>query len=109
MQDIGPRSYCMFLVCLASAALPATSVSQTTYAAARGMPVSIDIVFSCAVRAADLDFAPYDSDQNTPVQGQTTIQLLCRSATAAEVILDAGTGPGGSTNRRRMELEGGRD
>src|SRR5687768_5723743 len=109
MQDIGPRSYCMFLVCLASAALPATSVSQTTYTATAGMPVRIEIVASCAVSAADLDFGAYASNQNTPVQGQTTIQLLCGSGTVAELSLDAGSGPGGSTNRRRMEQEGGRD
>jgi spore coat protein U-like protein len=73
------------------------------------MPVRIEIVASCAVSAADLDFGAYASNQNTPVQGQTTIQLLCGSGAVAELSLDAGSGPGGSTNRRRMEQDGGRD
>jgi len=108
LRHIGPRSY-FFAVWLALAVLPATSGAQITYTATAGMPVRIEIVASCAVSAADLDFGAYASNQSTPVQGQTTIQLLCGSGTVAELSLDAGSGPGGSTNRRRMEQEGGRD
>ena len=43
------------------------------------------------------------------MQGQTAIQLLCGTGTLAELSLDAGTGPGGSTSRRRMDQEAGRD
>jgi spore coat protein U-like protein len=109
MQDIGPRSYCIFLVCLAFAALPATPRAQATFDATAGMPVRMEIVASCAVSAADLDFGAYASNQSTPVQGQTTIQLLCGAGTVAEVSLDAGSGSGGSTSRRGMEQEGGLD
>jgi spore coat protein U-like protein len=73
------------------------------------MPVRIEIAASCAVSATDLNFGAYGSNQNVPVQGQTVIQLLCGAGTVAEVSLDAGTGPGGSTNRRRMEQDDGRD
>ena len=79
------------------------------YTATAGMPVRIEIVASCAVSATDLDFGAYASNQNAPVQGQTVIQLLCGAGTAAELSLDAGTGPGGNTNRRRMEQDGGKD
>src|SRR5688500_10883114 len=94
---------------LALAALPVPSVAQATYTATAGMPVRIEIAASCAVSASDLDFGAYASNQNAPVQGQTAIQLLCGTGTLAELSLDAGTGPGGSTSRRRMEQEAGRD
>jgi spore coat protein U-like protein len=108
LRHIGPRSY-LSLVCLALAAPPATGHAQVLYTATAGMPVRIEIVASCAVSAADLDFGAYASNQSTPVQGQTSIQLLCGSGTVAELSLDAGSGPGGNTNRRKMEQEGGRD
>jgi spore coat protein U-like protein len=109
--DIGPRSHCwrFFVVWLALAALPATSRAQTTFTATAGMPVRIEIVASCTVSASDLDFGAYSSNQNTPVQGQTAIQLLCGAETTAEVSLDAGSGPGGNTNNRRMEQDAGSD
>ena len=73
------------------------------------MPVRIEIAASCAVSASDLDFGAFASNQSTPVQGQTAIQLHCGTGTLAEVSLDAGTGPGGNTERRRMEQDGGSD
>jgi len=97
------------LICLALAALPATSGAQATYTATAGMPVRVEIVASCAVSADDLDFGAYASNQTTPAQGQTAIHLLCGSGTTAEVSLDAGSGPGRNTERRRMEQDGGSD
>ena len=73
------------------------------------MPVRIELVGHCSVSASDLDFGAYASNQNTPVQGQTTIQLQCSPQTVAELRLDAGTGPGGNTSRRRMEQDAGSD
>src|SRR5688572_29867209 len=109
LPDIGPRSYGrrLFVVWLTLAALPATSGAQATYTATAGMPVRIEIAASCAGSASDLNFGAYASNQNTPVQGQTAIQLLCGAGTLAEVSLDAGTGPGGNTSRRRMEQDAG--
>jgi spore coat protein U-like protein len=115
VRDIGPRSYPagnwrrFLVVWLALAALPATSRAQATYTATAGMPVRIEIVASCAVSAADLNFGAYASNSQTPVQGQTVIQLLCGAGTVAELSLDAGSGPGGSTSRRRMEQDAGKD
>jgi spore coat protein U-like protein len=111
VRAIGPRSHCwrFFAVGLALAALPATSLAQATYTATAGMPVRVELMAACAVSAADLDFGAYASNQNTPVQGQTVIQLLCGGGTVAELSLDEGTGPGGSTNRRRLEQDGGKD
>jgi spore coat protein U-like protein len=103
------RKRCVFIVWLFLGALPASSGAQVVYTATAGMPVRMEIVASCAVSAADLDFGAYASNQNTPVQGQTVIQLLCGAGAVAELSLDAGTGPGASTNRRRMEQDGGRD
>jgi spore coat protein U-like protein len=98
------------IVCLALAAWPATSGAQLlTYTATAGMPVRIEIVASCAVSATDLDFGAYASNQTTPVQGQTAIQLLCGAGAVAELSLDAGSGPGRNTNRRRMEQDAGSD
>jgi spore coat protein U-like protein len=109
LRHIGPRSY-FFVVWLALAALPAVCRAQLiTYTATAGMPVRIEITTSCAVSAADLNFGAYASNQNTPLQGQTAIQLLCGAGAVAEVSLDAGSGPGGNTNRRRMEQDEGRD
>ena len=111
MRDIGPRSYGwrFAAVFLALATLPATSRAQSTFTATAGMPVRFEIVASCAVSASDLDFGAYASNQNSPVQGQTAIQLLCGAETTAEVSLDAGSGPGGNTSRRRMEQDSGID
>jgi spore coat protein U-like protein len=106
-RHIGPRAY-FFVAWLALGAFSAAPRAQT-FTASAGMPVRIEIVASCAVSAADLDFGAYASNQNTPVQGQTIIQLLCGAGAVAELSLDAGSGPGGNTNRRRMEQDGGRD
>ena len=94
---------------LALAALPATLRAQTIFTATAGMPVRMEIVASCSVSAADLDFGAYASNSQTPAQGQTAIQLLCGAGTVAELSLDAGSGPGGNTSRRRMEQDGGQD
>jgi spore coat protein U-like protein len=72
------------------------------------MPVTIEIVQSCIVSAADLDFGVYASNSPTAVLGQTTVQLTCGAGVTAELSLDAGTGVGASTSNRRMEAEGGR-
>jgi spore coat protein U-like protein len=96
-------------VWLALAALPATSRAQAVYTATAGMPVRIEIVASCTVTASDLNFGAYSPRSQAPVQGQTAIQLVCGGATTAEVSLDAGSGPGASTNNRRMEQEAGSD
>jgi spore coat protein U-like protein len=111
LRDIGPRSNWggLLAVWLALAAFPPISVAQATYTATAGMPVRIEIAASCAVSASDLNFGAYASNQNTAVQGQTAIQLVCGAGTLAEVSLDAGTGPGRNTSRRSMEQEGGRD
>ena len=109
--NIGPRSYRIsrrLVACLAFAALPATLHGQT-YTATAGMPVRVEIVGFCNVSASDLDFGAYASNQNTPVQGQTTIQLQCSPGIVAELGLDEGTGPGGNTKRRRMEQDRGTD
>jgi len=96
-------------VWLSLAALPATSHAQAVYTATAGMPVRMEIAASCTVTASDLNFGAYSSNQNAPVQGQTAIQLLCGGEITAEVSLDAGSGPGGNTNNRRMEQESGSD
>jgi spore coat protein U-like protein len=95
-------------MCFALAALPAI-VGAQTFTVTAGMPVRIELVGFCSVSATDLDFGAYASNQNAPVQGQTTIQLQCSGGTVAELSLDAGSGPGGNTSRRRMEQDAGSD
>jgi spore coat protein U-like protein len=98
------------VVGLAFAALPATPRAQTiTLTTTAGMPVRIELVGFCSVSATDLDFGAYASNTQTPAQGQTTIQLQCSGGTMAELRLDAGSGPGGNTSRRKMEQDGGVD
>ena len=98
-----------FVVWLALAAVPAAARAQANLTATAGMPVRIELVGFCNVSASDLDFGAYASNQNTPVQGQTAIQLQCSGGTVAELHLDAGSGPGGNTSRRRMEQDAGSD
>jgi spore coat protein U-like protein len=88
--------------------VPATPHAQT-FTATAGMPVRIELVGACNVSASDLDFGAYASNSQAPAQGQTAIQLQCSGGTVAELRLDAGSGPGGNTNRRRMEQNGGSD
>jgi len=71
------------------------------------MPVRIELTAFCSVSAADLDFGAYASNSAAPAQGQTAIQLQCSGGTAADVSLDAGTGTGGNTSRRKLEHERG--
>lgn len=94
---------------LALAVLPVKSHAQATYTATAGMPVRIEIVAVCTVSATDLNFGAYSSKSQAPVQGQTAITLVCGPGITAEISLDAGSGPGGNTNRRRMEQDAGSD
>jgi spore coat protein U-like protein len=101
----------LFFGSLALAMLPGTLGAQT-FTATAGMPVRIELTGFCTVTAADLDFGAYASNQATPVQGQTNIQLQCSGGAVAELLLDGGSGPGdgsANTSRRRMEQEGGQD
>lgn len=109
VRYIGPRSYWFFVACLALAASPTTPGAQTVYTATAAMPVRIEIAASCIVSASDLNFGAYSSRSSAPLLGQTTIQLQCGAQTTAEVSLDAGSGPGGNTSRRRMEQDSGID
>jgi spore coat protein U-like protein len=97
------------VVWFALAATPATLLAQTILTTTAGMPVRIELTGFCNVSAADLDFGAYASNSQTPAQGQTVIQLLCSGGTVAELRLDAGSGPGGNTSRRRMEQDAGSD
>jgi spore coat protein U-like protein len=110
-RDIGPRSHwsAVFVVWLALAALPATPLAQTTLTTSAGMPVRIELVAFCSVSAADLDFGAYASNSQTSAQGQTAIQLHCSGGTVAELSLDAGTGLGGNTTRRKLVQDRGVD
>ena len=73
------------------------------------MPVRMEIVTSCVVSVADLNFGAYASNSTTAVLGQTTIQLQCGLGASAEIALDAGTSPGGNTSRRKLMQESGSD
>lgn len=86
------------------AQLPKPGVTDTAI-----LPVRIEIVRACTVSASDLNFGAYPSNSTTPVHGQTAITLNCGADTTVEVSLDAGTGPGGNTSRRRMEQDAGSD
>lgn len=103
----GRRIGVAFLVLVA---LPATVRAQI-YNTTSAMPVRIELIAACTVSADDLDFGAYASNSTTPVQGQTTIHLLCGAGSTAELFLDAGSGPGGgsgSTSNRRLEQDAGK-
>jgi len=89
----------LFVLVLALAALPA-EVRAQVYNVTSAMPVRIELVAACSVSAADLDFGAYVSNSPTAVLGQTNISLNCGFGQSAEISLDAGTGPGPTTNRR---------
>jgi len=93
---------------LALAACPA-AVRAQIFTTTSAMPVRIELVGFCQVSASNMDFGAYASNQTSPVQGQTAIQLQCSPDMEAEIRLDAGTGPGRNTNRRRMEQDQGTD
>jgi spore coat protein U-like protein len=97
------------VVGLALAASPATLRAQATLTVTAAMPVRIELVGFCNVSASDLDFGAYASNSQTPAQGQSVIQLQCSGGAVAELMLDAGSGPGGNTSRRRMGQDRGGD
>lgn len=86
------------------AQLPTPGVTDTAV-----LPVRIEIVRACTVSASDLNFGAYPSNSTTPVHGQTAITLNCGADTTVEVSLDAGTGLGGSTERRQLRQDSGID
>jgi spore coat protein U-like protein len=98
------------VVLLVLTAWPAASYAQLlTYTATAGMPVRMELVASCAVTATDLNFGAYSPRSGAPLQGQSTIELVCGGPVTAEVSLDAGSGAGASTSNRRMEQDAGTD
>jgi spore coat protein U-like protein len=114
VRDIGLRSHWdnwrpFFTAVLALTIWPATAHAQATYTATAGMPVRMEIVASCSVSAADLNFGAYSPRSQTPLQGQTTIELVCGGPVTAEVSLDQGSGAGATTTNRRMEQDTGTD
>ena len=89
---------------LAYPAMPA----DMTYTSTAGMPVTMEVVGSCTVSAADLNFGAYPSDSQIPALAQTTLTLTCSTGTV-EVSLDAGTGLGRNTRNRSMNQDAGID
>src|SRR5688572_1666393 len=98
-SSIGPMSAWketrrpVLVALLALATFPA-AVRAQIYTTTAAMPVRIELVGFCQVSASNLDFGSYLSNQSSPAQGQTVIQLQCSSDTVAEIRLDAGTGRG---------------
>jgi spore coat protein U-like protein len=111
VRDIGPRSHwrLFFVALLVLTAWPAASRAQSTYTATAGMPVRMELVATCTVSATDLNFGAYSPKSPAPLQGQSTIELLCGGPVTAEVGLDAGSGAGATTSNRRMEQDAGTD
>ena len=103
------RLVVVFLVLAAFPATPAQRLPQPGITATAVMPVTIEIVQACTVSASDLVFGAYNSNSKTPVHGQTAISLNCGVGVTAEIALDAGTGPGGRTERRQMRQDSGTD
>jgi spore coat protein U-like protein len=82
--------------------------ADITYTSTAGMPVTMEIVGSCVVTAADLNFGAYVSNSSVPSLAQTTLTLNCSTGTV-EVSLDSGTGPGRNTRNRKMGQDSGID
>jgi spore coat protein U-like protein len=80
-----------------------------TFAANSAMPVRIEIIQSCTINAADLDFGQYNLSSPSPTLGQTAILMTCGVGVIAELSLDSGLGPGPNTSKRRMRQESGND
>jgi len=89
--------------------IPGERIPQPGVTATAILPVTIEIVTACTVSATDLQFGALTSNSKSSVLGQTTIQLNCGVGATVEISLDAGTGPGGNTSRRRMEQDSGSD
>lgn len=83
--------------------------AQPTLTSTSVMPVRMETVTACTVSVSDLYFGSYASNSPIKVLGQTTIQLQCGPGTTAEIALDAGSGAGGNTKRRKLQQESGTD
>lgn len=80
-------------LCLSLPAHAATT--STTFA------VTATVLKTCAVTANNLAFGNYDTTNATPLDGTTTLSVLCSPGTSFQVGLNAGTS-GGSVTTRSM-------
>jgi spore coat protein U-like protein len=92
----------LLLAAVVGAAVPCALSADLPYTATAVLPVVLQIVGTCNVRASDLSFGAYATGAGTPLGGQTTLVLECTAGFAVEVGLDAGQGAGATVQDRRM-------
>ena len=92
----------LLLAAVVGAVVPCALSADLPYTATAVLPVTLQIVGTCDVRASDLSFGAYATGSGTPLGGQTTLVLECTAGMDVEVGLDAGQGAGATVQERRM-------
>lgn len=65
-------------------------------------PVTATVLQSCIVTALPLAFGNYDPTATTPLDGSTTLSVLCTVGSSFTVGLSTGTASGATVTTRRM-------
>ena len=86
---------------LASAGLLVTSAAQAATTTTT-FPVTATVLKACIVTANPLAFGNYDPTATTPLDGTTTLSVLCTVGSSFTVGLSPGTASGATVTTRSM-------
>jgi spore coat protein U-like protein len=84
------------IVMAASAPVADAATTTTTF------PVTATVLKACIVNANPLNFGNYDPTAATPLDGTTTLSVLCTVGTSFTVGLSAGASTGATVTTRKM-------
>lgn len=95
------------LATLALLTIPAAAYAGTD---SDNLDVSATVSDSCSISAGDMSFGAYDTVGGAAVDGSAVLTVACTSGAAANITLDQGANPGGSSSDAdpdRMMSDGG--
>jgi spore coat protein U-like protein len=92
----------LFGLCVFANACPGFEPRAGAATATDTFQVTATVVESCNVDVADLNFGAYNPIASSPLDGVTTLHVICTNGTTYTIGLDAGTASGASVSARAM-------
>lgn len=96
IRSLGIRSAVAALVAVLSSGLAHAATQTTTFL------VTANVSTNCTIAATDLNFGDYSPTAASPLDGQSTISVLCTNSTAWNIGLNQGIYSGATVTTRRM-------